>query len=146
MDITCPHCAAAYRVPDALLKPGKKLRCAACKADWAPVAALPAEPAAEPAAAPAPPAPPPIEAPPPPRAPAAREEAGPPPPLLPVADPRRIRQAHEAARPSPGRLLPLAWVASIAAVLALVAALVVFRGPIAAAWPPFARVAQVIGG
>ena len=48
MDVTCPHCAAAYRVPDSLLKPGKKLRCAACKADWAPIAAPPEPPPAPP--------------------------------------------------------------------------------------------------
>lgn len=147
MDITCPHCAAAYRVPDALLAPGKKLRCAACKADWAPVPAPP--PAAEPPPAPAPVAPPPppeAEPPPPPRPLAPRDDAGPPPPLLPVADPRRIREAHQGSRGASRRLLPLAWVASLAAVAGLLAVLAVYRGPIAAAWPPFARVGQVLGG
>lgn len=164
MDVTCPHCAAAYRVPDSLLKPGKKLRCAACKADWAPIAAPPEPPPAPPpppapmpapAVAPAAAAPPPDLAPPPPPAlpepPPARplvprEDAEPPPPLMPVADPRRIRQAHEGGRADSRRLLPLAWMASLAAVAALVGGLLVYRAPIAAAWPPFARVGQVIGG
>ncbi|MFL1461642.1 zinc-ribbon domain-containing protein [Roseococcus sp. DSY-14] len=149
MDITCPTCAAAYRVPDTLLKPGKKLRCAACKTDWAPLAE-------EPAPAPPPPEPLPPEEPPPaprpapptlspPRPLAPRPDAPPPPPLEPVADPRRLREAH-AGRRAGGRWLPLAWVASLLAVAALLGALVAFSGPIAAAWPPFGRLAQAVGG
>lgn len=146
MDVTCPHCAAAYRVPDSLLKPGKKLRCAACKADWAPIAAPPEPPPAPPPPDLAPPPPPALPEPPPARPLVPREDAEPPPPLMPVADPRRIRQAHEGGRADSRRLLPLAWMASLAAVAALVGGLLVYRAPIAAAWPPFARVGQVIGG
>jgi predicted Zn finger-like uncharacterized protein len=41
MDIACPNCNAAYRVPDALLLQRKPLRCAACGHAWVPE--LPAE-------------------------------------------------------------------------------------------------------
>ena len=99
-------------------------------------------PVAAPAPAPARPEP---EAPPP-RPLAPRDDLPPPPPLLPLADPRRIRAAHEGGRSASRRLLPLAWAASLAAVVGLLVALVVLRGPIAAAWPPFARLGQVLGG
>jgi len=69
MDIACPNCAAAYRVPDALVLSRKPVRCAACGTRWVPdlpeaavAEAAPAEPAP---AEPAPLAPPPAaEAPP----------------------------------------------------------------------------------
>lgn len=36
MDIACPHCAATYRVPDALVDGVNALRCAACEQAWVP--------------------------------------------------------------------------------------------------------------
>ncbi len=36
MDIACPNCAAAYRVPDALVFSRKPVRCAACGTRWVP--------------------------------------------------------------------------------------------------------------
>jgi predicted Zn finger-like uncharacterized protein len=121
MDIACPHCAATYRVPDALLAGGKALRCAACGHDWVPEGAAPAAepPRAVPKPAPVPPAPVP------------RASVRPP-------------AADAASSPPPGSgLLPAAWIASVAAVTLGVAVLVLFRAEIAAAWPPFGR---LLGG
>lgn len=109
MDIACPHCAATYRVPDALLAGGKALRCAACGRDWVP------EGAAPPPAAPRP-VPTPVG-----RTRPAPVAASPPPP------------------PPGSGLLPAAWIASVAAVALGVAVLVLYRAEIAAAWPPFGR-------
>lgn len=60
MDIACPNCATAYRVPDALVLTRKPVRCAACGTRWvpelpddvtlAPAPAGEAAPAAEPSA------------------------------------------------------------------------------------------------
>lgn len=36
MDIACPNCATAYRVPDALVLTRKPVRCAACGTRWVP--------------------------------------------------------------------------------------------------------------
>ncbi|MBB3900247.1 zinc-ribbon domain-containing protein [Roseococcus suduntuyensis] len=50
MDIVCPNCATAYRVPDALVLTRKPVRCAACGTRWVPELpeeALPAPPAAD---------------------------------------------------------------------------------------------------
>lgn len=147
MDVTCPHCGAAYRIPTQLLLAGRKLRCAACKQDWVPEPPAEDEPA-PPEAAPPPAAPAdgPATAPPPPPAPPRQSEPVPP-PLMPVPDPRRIRQARESGRGAMDRTLLLAaWVASVAAVGALATALVLYADAVAAAWPPFARVAQLLGG
>jgi predicted Zn finger-like uncharacterized protein len=37
MHVSCPNCAATYQVPDARLKPGRRLRCAQCSVEWTPV-------------------------------------------------------------------------------------------------------------
>ena len=123
MDIACPHCAATYRVPESLVAGGKALRCAACGREWVPQGE--AERGAGPAAAPDPE---PLAA-----LPSAPPQADPP-PLLPRREPgqRPTEERHRA-------LLPAAWVASIAAVALGLAALYLWRAPIAAAWPPFGR-------
>ncbi len=161
MDISCPNCAATYRVPDALLAPGKALRCAACGEPWVPerppapeVIAPPpldAEPAPEAAmpepAAPELPAPALPEAEPAAPQPLPARPASPltPPPL----NPRPLQGRGErsgASRRRSGAWLRLAWVASIATVLLALAGLVFFGDAIAAAWPPFARVTSLLGG
>lgn len=79
MDIACPNCNAAYRVPDALLLQRKPLRCVACGHAWVPelpaeapplpvapiLAAAVAQTAAPPEPSAPPPPPPPVEAAPP---------------------------------------------------------------------------------
>lgn len=151
MDIACPNCAATYRVPDSLLAHDTALRCAACGHQWVPGVVAPPEPViaapapelamaesamaelsmAEPAetapARPAPPtSPPPLQR---------RNNSG----IRPVAAPR-------AAAASPGRLLPLAWMASVTLILLAMLALVFFGEDIAAAWPPFGHVTALLNG
>jgi predicted Zn finger-like uncharacterized protein len=43
MRIDCPACAAAYNVPDALLVPGRAVRCLRCGTEWQALAAHPPE-------------------------------------------------------------------------------------------------------
>lgn len=71
-----------------------------------------------------------------------------PPPLQ-----RRGPPHHAAARapgpqapPRRGNFLPAAWLASVLVVVLLLLGLVLYRTQIASAWPPFARVAGLIGG
>lgn len=171
MDIGCPNCAATYRVPDALLASGKPLRCVACGHAWIP--AMPErEPAPEPALDPEPesepwvenaaasPAEPPsaVVAPAPPSlatAPAPSSPARPltptnvvPPPLQRRGPPHHpaLRAASAAATARRGRFLPAAWLASVLLVVLVLLGLVLYRTQLAGAWPPFARVAGLIGG
>lgn len=37
MRIVCPGCEAAYEVPEAMLSPGRAVRCARCGRDWVPL-------------------------------------------------------------------------------------------------------------
>jgi predicted Zn finger-like uncharacterized protein len=116
MDIACPNCKAAYRVPDALLLQRKPLRCAACGHAWVPE--LPAEAPALPVApilaaavaqqaspAPEPPAPPPrpaIEAAPTVAAPVVNPPGAPRPASIPAeAPPAAPRPARGPATPPP---------------------------------------------
>lgn len=137
MRITCPSCGAAYQVPDALLATRRALRCAGCGQTWVPGGPSAAT-RAEPSAAPPPPAPPPAED----FAPVAARLAAP------VIEPRAERAAAAPRRAGNERLSPLAlaWAGSLAAFAALLAGLVLFRAEIAAAWPPFQRVALLFGG
>jgi len=156
MDIACPNCAATYRVPDTLLASGKPLRCAACGHEWVP--------AAPPAAEPEPPAPeeeiPPVLAPEPPVEAAplaqdAQEEPAPPrrppsvPPPLQRRGPPHLGKGpmpQVVAAPRREALLPIAWLVSVIVVVLMVLGLLLFREQIAQAWPPFARMAGVMGG
>ncbi|MFT8246930.1 zinc-ribbon domain-containing protein [Roseomonas sp. BN140053] len=143
MRIACPHCSTAYDVPDTMLVPGRSVRCARCGESWAPAPALPpaaAPPAPAPQPEPAPgaapaavPAPPPEPAP---------DIAVPPPP---AAFPRAAPPRAEIAPPPRPRGLVLAWVASVAVLGLGLAAVLVFRAPIAAAWPPAGRLYAALG-
>lgn len=115
MDIACPNCAAAYRVPDALVFSRKPVRCAACGTRWVPD--LPTEASFAPAEAPStPPAPSPRGADSPAPAPAVAEarledDASTPQPAPEGAAPRNIGpDAHSApppeARPGPMSIGP----------------------------------------
>ncbi|MFZ6761838.1 zinc-ribbon domain-containing protein [Pseudoroseomonas sp. WGS1072] len=125
MRIECPHCAAAYDVPDSALSPGREVRCARCAHDWAPV-----------------------PAPPPPPAPRRSATA----PVQPVAAlsvgqapsrPEPLKLAREAA-PDRGNLV-LAWIASLLLVAAALAGLWVWREALAEAWPPLAWLYRALG-
>lgn len=138
MEIACPNCNAAYRVPDALLLQRKPLRCAACGHAWVPE--LPAEASPLPvaptlAAGVAPSAPPPDPDPP-----AAPRRAG--------REDERPDGAEEGPRPRrrlAGWLLPLAWLLSLAAIGGTLILLFLFRKDVAEAWRPFRRVLDLIG-
>lgn len=100
MDIVCPNCATAYRVPDALVLTRKPVRCAACGTRWVPE--LPEEASLAP---PMPAGVPPAEEPP------ATSEAGPeprpeePPPTSPK--PRSIGAPPEPEPDSPSITSPM---------------------------------------
>jgi predicted Zn finger-like uncharacterized protein len=147
MRIACPACNAAYEVPDHLIGPGRRLRCAKCGHDWA---VQPAEPATEVAAAEGAAAPDmrsPTQPSPPPAATELPRDL-PPHPVL-----RRPPQVIDPPLPRLGDAPPaqfvtglrVAWAASVLAVLVLLALLLVFRAEIAAAWPPAARLYMALG-
>jgi predicted Zn finger-like uncharacterized protein len=108
MDIACPNCSAAYRVPDALVFSRKPVRCAACGTRWVPD--LPQEvtlgpagpvpsgaPEARPATAIAEPAPPP-------EPPVAAESAWAPPPPAARSFGPAAPQAETEAAPRPAAM------------------------------------------
>ncbi len=158
MDIACPNCTATYRVPDTLLASGKPLRCAACGHEWVPEAppAAEPEPSTPEGAMPAFPAAASMEsamdsgevrpetALPEPR----RANPGVPPPLQRRGPPHHGKGPLPEVRAAPRReaLLPIAWLVSVIMVVLMVLGLLLFREEIAQAWPPFARVAGLMGG
>ena len=122
MRIECPSCGAEYEVPDRLLAgPARTLRCSRCKADF-PLPRIEAAPP-PPAPPPLPPEPEPAPEPPPP-------EPAPPAPAPAMPDERRLKQA---------------WAASIAVVVVAVAAFVLARESVMAAWPASARLFAALG-
>lgn len=149
MDIACPNCAATYRVPDSLLAHGAPLRCAACGHQWVP--AMAPLPVAEPVI-PEPEVPQPVM--PEVAAPAEPPAAPAPRPPLPTSPPP-LQRRNSSGIPIPvrrapgrrsGRLLPMAWMASVTVVLLALLALVFFGEDIAAAWPPFGHVSARLAG
>lgn len=127
MRIVCPACSSAYEVPDTLLRPGGKVRCARCGDEWMPVERREPEPL------------PPIFPPP-----WQRERVFESEPVEVDAELPRFTAMDRLAlsrgnRRRHGVALGLAWAASVLAVLLLLAAGFVWRADIAAAWPPSAR-------
>jgi len=128
MILTCPECATSYFVDDSRVSPaGRTVKCSNCGAKWTarPEGATDSAPPAEPAPArPAPAATP---------APAADDLVvdGPEAPAeTPIVPPRPAKPA----KPRPeGRVLVLAVAAGL--IVALVAGVLVFRGPIVRLWP-----------
>ncbi|MBC9207686.1 zinc-ribbon domain-containing protein [Roseomonas aerophila] len=129
MRLECPACAAAYDVPDALLKPGQPVRCVRCHALW--------QPDTETTPDPAPPPPPPQPVlPPAPRAitPAQLQPGRPPAVSAPARSPRASLAAPV-----------LAWAASLAVLVGAGAALVYHRAAVIEAWPPAAHLFLALG-
>jgi predicted Zn finger-like uncharacterized protein len=125
MRIVCPICAATYEVRDALLAPGRTVRCARCGDEWVAVATppppqedLPEEPPRRRRATPAPP-----------------------PPLTAM---ERLASAP-AAPPRAATGLRLAWAASLALLLLCGVALFVWRAELMHVWPPIARLYRWLG-
>jgi predicted Zn finger-like uncharacterized protein len=144
MRVVCPSCAAAYEVPEAKLAAGvRRLRCAACGAEWAlpppeePSSPPPPEPA--PAAAAAPPAEPPAEPPPAP--------AGVTPPLRAPAEllAGPPGEAESPPRPPASGAVVAAWAASVLLLLGCGVAVFYFQAEILRAWPPAARFYGLLG-
>ncbi len=131
MRIACPSCAVTYDVPDSRLKPGRKLRCARCNTEWAPVE-LEAPVAAPPSSATQP-----FEGP-------VDDEPPPPSPGRLAVSAMDLLAAHRKRQESP-RSLRIAWIASIVVLVGLVAAGLIWRRGIMVAWPPSGRLYGLVG-
>ena len=133
MRVDCPACAASYDIPDRLLVSGRKARCARCGHDWVPVTEPPADALAL-AADPEPPEP------------EALPQDGPAPQMVMPPAVTAMDRLKMTAPPPPNPLhLRLGWVASISAMAALVACVLVWRDPIMRAWPPSTRLLGLWG-
>jgi predicted Zn finger-like uncharacterized protein len=132
MRIVCPVCTATYEVRDALLAPGRTVRCTRCGEEWAAV----------PAAAPPPPLSTVAE---PEEPPFADVESDPlaPLPSGPTAMDRLA--SHPAALPLGNAGLRAAWAASIVVLVLLGLGFVTWRGDLMRAWPPSTRLYDAIG-
>ncbi len=129
MRIVCPICSATYEVPDALLAPGRAVRCTRCSEQWVAIpdaSAAPAEAGDEP-----PVAMPPLQ----------RPTAAPP--------PRLTAMDRLASQPAPpqrtGFGLPAAWAASLVVLLLFGWGLVAWRTDLMRAWPPSTWLYDAIG-
>jgi predicted Zn finger-like uncharacterized protein len=124
MLILCPSCNANYEVPESRMRPGRRVRCAACGTEWMPVAE-PADPD-------------PID----PEHPRFADDAPPPAPVVSEAD-RLSSVQPSVARRSPA--LRVAWAASIALLLIAAAGAVAWRTDVMHAWPASTRLYDKLG-
>ncbi len=143
MRMVCPACSAAYEVPESMLAPGRAVRCARCGNEWVPVAVPP--PSEPPRASPVPSLPEPRW----PDAEVMEEvEVEPPPSLAPetpqftAMDRLALHRASVADNPFP---LRIAWIATLFALLGLVAAAWVWRAELMHVWPASQRLYHALG-
>jgi predicted Zn finger-like uncharacterized protein len=134
MRIACPSCSSAYDVPDERLKPGRRVRCAQCHAEWVPTLTDPDLLDEEALAS------------------AIREEE-------PVADrlgsatgtvPAPVATAMErlAANPAAKRSTPLLWAAWVASIVILAFGLMTCytdRDAVMRLWPPSVHLYSALG-
>ncbi len=149
MRIGCPSCNAVYQVPDEQLVEGRLVRCVRCGTDWSPVVAVPVgdgngaggASVADPVRAPAMPPEVPTEAlpEPDPDVPARRMALDDDPVAGPAVTPAVVEPTVTVPARRGGAWLAIAWVASVLAVIGVVAALVVWRDAVMQAWPPSIR-------
>jgi predicted Zn finger-like uncharacterized protein len=127
MRIICPACETAYDVPDSALAPGRVLRCARCRAEWAPVAAAEvAEPGGEDVISEVPPV------------------VAPPRPL--EAESGRVALPVAATGSTGPRASVIAgWILSFLILGGLGYAAVRWRQPIQQIWPPSSRAYALLG-
>jgi predicted Zn finger-like uncharacterized protein len=133
MLILCPSCNATYDVPGERMKPGGKVRCARCGAEWVPLPEVPVTDSEPPSAPPSPPLEPNLTSPP-------IGERGPEPPQVSAMD--RLA-AQPTRRSSAG--LRAAWIISVFLLLAIVAAAYVWRGAVMQLWPASVRLYDTLG-
>jgi predicted Zn finger-like uncharacterized protein len=135
MRIVCPSCEAAYEVRESLLRPGRATRCVQCGHQWVPVEVPTTVGTPPPRAEPVPPSPdlPPII------------EWEQEPEFSPRVPTALDRLSAASTPPARSWALRLAWVASIAALIALGAVLYGERAAVVALWPPSLRLYAVLG-
>jgi predicted Zn finger-like uncharacterized protein len=133
MRIVCPSCASVYQVPDAAVTPTTVVECVRCHHQWTPDTEPPTAAEAPPTAI---------------RAGLAWDDvadstrpAGIPSLELPPREP----VAQSATRARGGLGLTVAWVASVAVLVALVWAGYSFRGRVMQDWPPSIRLYAALG-
>ena len=130
MRIVCPSCSATYEVRDSLLVPGRAVRCARCGEQWA---AVPAAPAPASLSEPEPDAEDALDSP-----------QGPPAAAAPLTAMERLaRESPSLPRRPKG--LAAAWAASLVVLLLLGWGFVAWRGDVMQAWPPSARLYDLLG-
>jgi len=127
MRIVCPVCSAAYEVRDALLVPGRAVRCTRCNEQWLPIKAIPPAPTEATREPPATP----------------RQEqfSAAPPPLTAM---ERVA-SQPAAVPHASFGLRAAWAASLVVVLLFGWGVIAWRTDLMRAWPPSTRLYDAIG-
>ena len=152
MRIVCPSCSAAFEVPKTRLAPGQAVRCARCGTDWTPLAAPEPAKVAQSGVAQSTVA----------QSEVAQSEQSPERPL-PSRNPEPVILTKSAVLAAPRRTLlaPLlnrlnltlmaepalvaGWTVSIAVLLALVWAAVIWRSDVMHAWPPSERLYTTLG-
>ena len=137
MRIACPNCDTSYDVPDQVLSPGRSLRCARCRQEWAPLPGFTPERASavtiSEAAG---------------MASALADDAIAPPAAAP-ADRRPLLAAGTpplaAVRSGPRIAVVLSWIASFVLLGTIGWSAIAWRPSIVHAWPPSARIYAVLG-
>lgn len=150
MQIACPVCSANYEVPDQMLGPGRKVRCAKCGHQWVPGPAPVRNAASPPRPTPAPsPGSPPranfrerlSELP--------RVSTQPQPLVMEPVDRLRSTVAEEPAyQVTERRSSPAVWIGWVASVIVwglVIWAAYAYRAEIMAAWPPSQRLYVALG-
>lgn len=130
MRIVCPICSATYEVQDALLVPGRAVRCARCSEQWVPV---PIEVSPPVSPGPADDQPAPLRP---------RQQLVAPAPALTAMD-RLASQPAPLPRTSSG--VRAAWAASLVMLLLFGWGVVAWRADLMRAWPPSTRFYDAIG-
>jgi predicted Zn finger-like uncharacterized protein len=128
MRIVCPTCSATYDVRDALLAPGRAVRCTRCGEQWLPVKAArpdPAEAAFERSVSPP-------------------QDQYPPAPPSPLTAMERLA-SQPAPLPQASLGLRAAWTASLVVVLLFGWGVIALRTDLMRAWPPSTRLYEAIG-
>jgi predicted Zn finger-like uncharacterized protein len=127
MRIICPACETAYDVPESALAPGRLLRCARCRSEWAP---MPTEQEPEPLTE-------------------ATSPVVPPAPKLPDAMEALFGATAKpvaTTRPAGWRVSVIAsWILTFLLLGGLGYAAVRWRQPIERAWPPSIRAYALLG-